>query len=675
MGQNTSPEDLIAQSAPQRAWYSGSVDEFLLCERQAILGQLLDRATFAVELPQRHAWQTEIEVLKSALHSYRGRGRIYLEYAIPRLGGRIDAVVLIDHVLFVVEFKVGETEFQASALDQVFDYALDLKNFHDATHEVFVAPILVATGATASKSDVRETPQRDRLLYPICAVPQSLESIFREVTASTNASQIDAGCWERGRYCPTPTIIEAAQALYAGHRVEEISRSDAAAINLTRTSEALCEIIRVSEAQSQKSICFVTGVPGAGKTLIGLNIATQHFDQESKLYSVFLSGNGPLVEVLREALAQDRQRRELVQGRRLRLKAARSEVKTFIQNVHHFRDDCLKDDRRPPIEHVAIFDEAQRAWNAHQTSKFMRQKRQRADFRESEPEFLISCLDRHADWATIVCLVGGGQEINTGEAGIGEWFATLLRRFTDWNVYLSPRLHDSEFGSGEILESLRAHPGVHFRDDLHLSVSMRSFRAESVSQFVKHLLDQDEVGARRLLREFGAKYPIRLTRDVTRAKAWLRAQARGSERYGLVVSSQAYRLKPHAIDVRAPVEPVHWFLGDKCDVRSSYYLEDVATEFHVQGLELDWTGVVWDADLRFRPQGWTHHSFVGTRWKNIRAADDQQFLKNAYRVLLTRARQGMVVVVPEGDTKDVTRTPELYDPTFKYLRCVGLELI
>jgi DUF2075 family protein len=455
----------------------------------------------------------------------------------------------------------------------------------------------------------------------------------------------------------------------------DISRSDACAINLGRTSEAIKEIIRVSKQQSQKSICFITGVPGAGKTLVGLNIATQHIEKTSDLYSVFLSGNGPLVAILREALARDKVSREALAGKKIRKAEASSEVKLFVQNVHHFRDECLIDLHRPPIEHVALFDEAQRAWSREQTAKFMRQKRQHADFDQSEPEYLISCLDRHPDWAVVVCLVGGGQEINTGEVGISEWIRSLKTSFPHWHIYISPRLHDTEYGAGSSIAALADRPNVHFGDDLHLGVSMRSFRSEHVAALVKNLLDLNEAEASRMLAPIIDRYPIALTRDLTRAKAWLRQKSRGSERYGMLVSSQAQRLKPHAIDVRSPMDPIHWFLDSKEDVRSSYYLEDVATEFHIQGLELDWACVVWDGDFRYSDDGWEHYSFVGRKWNRIRKPERQTYLKNAYRVLLTRARQGMVIVVPQGCDLDATRHRTYYDPTFAYLQRIGLKVI
>lgn len=492
--------------------------------------------------------------------------------------------------------------------------------------------------------------------------------------AFADAPPLHAETWRAGRYCPTPTIVEAAMALYSGHSVEAISRSDADATNLSVTSATLDRIIAEAKEKMRKVICFVTGVPGAGKTLVGLDIATKHIDPNESLYSVFLSGNGPLVNILHEALASDAVSRAKQQGGRMKKGEAQSKVKAFIQNVHHFRDECLRD-QGPPAEHVALFDEAQRAWDLAQTAKFMATKKGRSEFQQSEPEFLISCMDRHQDWAVVVCLVGGGQEINTGEAGIGGWLEAIRRGYSHWDVYLSSNLTDSEYSANGALDKLATHPRVVKTPELHLGVSMRSFRAENVALWVKQVLDGQAVRARQTLRQLQGRYPIVLTRDVATAKAWLRLQARGSERYGIVVSSQAQRLKPYAMDVKTPMDPVNWFLKDKKDVRSSYYLEDVATEFHVQGLELDWACVTWDADFRRSPNGWQHGSFVGDRWNRIHKPERQIYQKNAYRVLLTRARQGMVIVVPPGDAKDPTRLPDFYDATFEYLEGIGLSVI
>ncbi len=631
------------------------------------------RNDFDLTGTQRDSWLEQAEVLQRVLVPYRGA--IYLEFTIPRMGRRIDALVLIGPVIVVLEFKVGEQVFSSQDVDQVVDYALDLHNFHEGSHDAYIAPVLICTRAPRGRHRVPATRPSDRLFEVSCTNSDGLAATLERILSLVEAPDIRIEEWEESGYKPTPTIIEATLALYRGHSVTEISRSDAGATNLSRTAGTVASIIATIKARSQKAICFVTGVPGAGKTLVGLDAATKHLDHKDELYSVFLSGNGPLVAILQEALARDKVRQERLRGRTVRKGVALSGVRGFVQNVHHFRDDCLVNAANPPIEHVAIFDEAQRAWDLKQTADFMRRKKGRADFNQSEPEFLISCLDRHEDWAVVICLVGGGQEINTGEAGISEWLRALERSFPTWRIYVSDRLVDSEYGAGQVVEALRAREQVTFESNLHLATSIRSFRSENVSKLVKALLDLELDTARETMSQVQGRYPIALTRDLNAARRWLRGKARGSERYGIVVSSQAERLKPHALDVKTPVNPVHWFLNGKDDVRSSYYLEDVATEFHVQGLEVDWACVVWDADFRFTPEGWQHWSFRGNGWQRIHADQRKKYLKNAYRVLLTRARQGMVVVVPPGDSEDPTRDAAYYDQTFEYLSRAGMSLI
>jgi hypothetical protein len=446
----------------KRAYYSDTITKFLHLTHDEILGRLARNTEFASEPSQRDAWLEEITILKKTLSHHQGS--IYFEYSIPRMGRRIDVLLLIGPAIFVLEFKVGEKEFTSYAIDQVMDYALDLKNFHESSHEQFIAPILIATKAKAKTLSIATTPQNDKLLFPIRCNVESFSEALAGVLKFADGNAINPKEWEDGRYCPTPTIIEAAIALYAGHSVEDISRSDAGAINLKQTSDAISHIIFSSKENSKKSICFVTGVPGAGKTLIGLNIANKHIDKSSELYSVFLSGNGPLVAILREALTRNKVSNEKQRGNKLKKGAVMSEVKMFIQNVHNFRDDCLVDSEKAPIEHVALFDEVQRAWNVEQTSNFMRRKKNKPNFAHSEPEFLISCLDRHKDWAVFVCLVGGGQEINTGEAGINEWIESLNRSFPRWNIYISSRLTDSEYGAGKILEQIKTRTNVIIND-------------------------------------------------------------------------------------------------------------------------------------------------------------------------------------------------------------------
>ena len=653
-------------------YYSDTISDFLEKSTETIIGEISVNGRLGHIHTELYAWEFQISLLKDILKDFKGH--LFFEFSIPRMGRRVDCILIIKNIVFVIEFKVGEKEFLNHNIEQVWDYALDLKNFHKPSHEILLVPILVATHSKKIPLEVVFTSHNDNLTNPIRTNAENLGLTIQEViNFYQSTEEINPNEYLKGSYSPTPTIIEAAISLYNNHNVEAITRNDADAINLNYTSNYISETIDYAKQNNKKVICFVTGVPGAGKTLVGLKVATEHLDKEKGNTSVFLSGNKPLVDILQEALARDKIVQEKLKGNKITKKSARESVKAFIQIIHHYRDEYLRDPQAP-YDHVAIFDEAQRAWTKEQTVKFMHQKKGIANFQYSEPEFLISCLDRHEDWAVIVCLVGGGQEINTGEAGISEWLSAVKNKFEDWETRISPNLIDTEYNAQESIKELELTNKVVFDDKLHLSVSMRSFRAEYLSKFVKEILDFDE-NAKETLKKLNGKYPVVITRDVEKAKKWLKEKARGSERYGIVVSSQAYRLKPLAIDVKTPINHVNWFLDDKDDIRSSYFLEDVATEFQVQGLELDWVCVTWDADLRYSNEGWKTYSFVGNKWQNIHKSIRKKYLINAYRVLLTRARQGMIIVVPEGNVDDHTRQPDFYNSTFDYLKSLGIEIV
>lgn len=661
-----------------RYLYKSTISRFLSADPAVILGQMAAANSFDLTPYQRDAWVDQIQFLKEGLTGLSGD--IYFEYSIPRMGRRVDTIVLIGPAIFVVEFKVGEKSFQAQDLEQVMDYGLDLSNFHEGSHDRFIIPVLIATEASNTHLSRELIIARGRLFQPLRFNKAGIANAIELGLKAAHGPALNGLEWEQSRYKPTPTIIEATLALYRGHSVTDITKNDAGD-NLTRTSATVSEIIQSTRNNGEKAVCFVTGVPGAGKTLVGLDIATRHINAQDELYSVYLSGNGPLVAVLQEALARDKVMRAKEAGAKIRKGEAQSEVKAFIQNIHHFRDEGLHDPIQPPIEHVAIFDEAQRAWTREMTIDFMKRKKNQPDFYMSEPEFLVSCMDRHRDWAVIVCLVGGGQEINTGEAGIVEWIESVNRSFPDWKIYVSDKLLESEFGAEKTVNALAQHSAVFHVPELHLQTSIRSFRSEKVSSLVKSLLDVQSDHAQCIIREISAHYPLVLTRDIHKAKDWLKAQARGSERYGIVASSKGARLRPLALDVKAKASPVHWFLNGRDDVRSSYFMEDVATEFDVQGLELDWVCVAWDADYRYAANGWETYEFRAVpnsqamRWNKIRSDQRKSYLKNAYRVLLTRARQGMVILVPEGSDSDVTRRPEYYDKTYEYLVEMGMLVI
>ena len=658
----------------RRSYYSADLGEFAAVSPDSIVAAMARELPFDLGDEQRDAWERTIEILKGALAGL-GSGRIFFEFSIPRMGRRVDAVLVCRGAVFVIEFKVGNQAFDRADIDQCVDYALDLKNFHEGSHAAPIVPVLVATEAPAGRG--ADSPPRrgpDGVFEPALTNAAGLGAAISDVLDGPCAglAETDPVAWEGTAYKPTPTIIEAARALYANHSVYDITRHEGGARNLAETSAAVSKIIDRSKAEGRRSICFVTGVPGAGKTLAGLNIANERQSTDRGEHAIFLSGNGPLVKVLQEALARDR----VADATRPRVKKgeARREASAFIQNIHHFRDEYMGGGI--PHERVAIFDEAQRAWDRDHLSSWLARKRGRKDFDKSEPEFLIDVMGRHEGWAVIVCLVGGGQEIHAGEAGLPEWFRAVRDLHSEWDVYVSAEITDSEYAPGGDVAALASSAGAESVPDLHLSTSIRSFRSEHVSRFVKALLDTDTDTAA-ALRSGLDRYPIVVTRDFGLAKRWLRNKARGTERFGIVAAAKSYRLQPHGIYVELTVDATKWFLNGPDDPRSSYSLEYAATEFDVQGLELDWVCVAWDANLRRSGtgeggSGWHHREFRGKRWLHVRKADRQSYLRNAYRVLLTRARQGMVIFVPEGDGEDATRSPAFYDETYRYLLSLGL---
>ena len=650
-----------------RSYYSAPIAEFIGAESSPILGDLAQNHQHNLEPLQKNAWLEQIEILQSQF-ALISEGYIFFEFSIPRMGKRADVIFIYKDVVFVIEFKVGSDTYNAHDRDQVVDYALDLKYFHEGSHEACIVPILVATNAP----DKENTFELSEDLLAIClfANKTSIAQLIHECHERwPNQRILEPVAWAKSRYKPTPTIVQAAQALYRGHKVEEISRSEAGATNLTVTAGEIGEIIERSKQLGQKSICFITGVPGAGKTLAGLNITTERMRTDVDEHAVFLSGNGPLVEVLREALAREKKERDGISK-----KEARQEANTFIQNIHHFRDDNLETDLAP-VEKVVVFDEAQRAWDKAHTAKFMRQKRDQAGFDMSEPEFLIKVMDRHNDWCVIIALIGGGQEINTGEAGLPEWFSALRNRFKGWYVYYSQDMDGDEYTQGGPLKDQLQGLNAVSSKNLHLAVSVRSFRAEKLSEFVHYLIANESYKASALYDQIKDKYPIVITRELAIARQWIRGKARGGELFGLVASSGGIRLKPYGVNVKSNITAADWFLNGRRDVRACQYLEDVATEFDIQGLELDWCGVCWDGDLRYIDGEWSHYSFRGTKWQRVNKEDRRRYLSNAYRVLLTRARQGLVIFVPTGDDNDHTRPASFYDETYAYLRSCGIQAI
>ena len=707
-----------------RCLYEESIEKFLPENRKTILGHLCDGCNGNVMTTQMQAWSGEIETLQKTLLAWRdSNAHVIFEYEIPRLGKRIDVVLLLNGIIFVLEFKVGQATILENDIDQVLDYALDLRNFHKFSQDKIIVPILIATNSDRCSSEIQPSIYDSKVLNPLITGTQSFEQLIKTVLAKfPNEEPVNIN-WTISPYSPTPTIIEAARSLYLNHNVTDITRHEADNVMTDKTIASILDVIKKSKNNREKSICFVTGVPGAGKTLVGLDVAVKQTYQDSDKpiddeSAVYLSGNGPLVAVLTEALALDNCKRCKEKGEAKNLTDSRREVQKFIQIIHRYRDNMLNKIKTPivdgkleidpekairmqnagygEVEHVAIFDEAQRSWTHKRLADYLNRggtygnKLKIANFPMSEAAFLIWSLDQRDDWATIVCLVGGGQEINTGEAGISEWIKALNETFTHWKVYISPKLTESEYAEGKVNELLEKNKNVTYVENLHLGVSLRSFRAEKLSAFIHSLLALDE-NAADIYKEIKDRYPIVLTRDMGKAKRWLHERSNGSIRTGVLVTKESARFKPLGIHIlqTGDENAVHWFLEDRKDTRSSDFLEDAATEIQVQGLELDYTCLLWDADMRYEKDGWHFYKFNGkTKWNEQDKETENQkelrmYMLNAYRVLLTRARCGMVICVPSGNAnktmsgawEDSTRLPKYYDGTYEYLRSLGLEEI
>lgn len=707
-----------------RCLFNSDFEKFLSLDTKAILGTLCDNYHGVALTTTIEAWKSEIVILKNVVSELNDKdGQIIFEYDIPRLGKRIDIVLLYRGIVFCLEFKVCESRVHEMDVDQVLDYALDLKNFHRLSRDKVIAPILIATKYAEKSNQIQMSVYDDSVINPLITGESGISDLIENVLCRFSEETPVDHNWIISPYAPTPTIVEAAKKLYENHSVEDITRHEADNVSTDNTIKYILDVIQKSKTNREKSICFVTGVPGAGKTLVGLDVAVQQTYQGNDEPvedegAVYLSGNGPLVAVLNESLAKDNYKKCKDKGENKKLTDSRREVGKFIQIIHRYRDNMLAKIKNPvengvleidpekaikiaesgygEVEHVAIFDEAQRSWTKKRLADYLKRggtygnKLKVPNFPVSEAAFLIWSLDQREDWATIVCLVGGGQEINTGEAGISEWIKALNNIFPHWKVYISPKLTEPEYAEGNVNKLLAKNKNVTYSDDLHLRVSLRSYRAEKLSAFV-HAMLALEPNAADLYSEIKDNYPIVLTRDMEKAKKWLHEKVRGTERTGVLVTKESARFKPLGIHILAPGDEnaVHWFLEDKVDTRSSNYLEDAATEIQVQGLELDYTCVLWDADMRYNNKKWRYYKFNGqTKWveQTPDTENKQELIKymlNAYRVLLTRARAGMVICVPAGNSnktstgywEDSTRLPEYYDGTYQYLKSIGIEEI
>lgn len=654
-----------------RAGYFAFVLQFLKESDASILGKLTQHLAslgFDTSSAQVRVWVGILPLIKTSLSALIERmpatasWSIALEFLIPRRGGRIDVLLIADEFLFVMEWK--STLGGDNAIRQVVDYALELQDFHEGSRNRTLYPVLVI-----QEGDLISTATGQMLTpwtsSPIETNARHLTDALIEVTSGRPClagTTHGASKWIDGEYCPTPTIIEAARSLYGGHSVVEIGTTRAGEQQLRSTRAAIDSAVGWARENNQNTIIFVTGIPGAGKTLAGLDLAHGYPNE----HAAFFSGNGPLVRVLVEALARDRS-----VNRNEPIAASRREASTFIRNIHTWLDEYLNRNQSGiPYERIVVFDEAQRAWNReHSYRKFQRAS--------SEPSSILGVMSRRPDWAVVVALVGNGQEINTGEAGLREWGRALQEEFRTWTIFVPPGFvsGDQQSRLFDVVPSFLT-TQIHEDPRLFLSTSQRSFRASMLTNWVECVLAGKSNDASDIALKI-PDYPLFLTRDLDVARSWLRVRALGRRSKGLIASSGARRLKALGLDVTAELDEVLWFLSPAGDVRSCEFLETPATEFGIQGLELDWMGVVWGADFRYSGESWEVRRFVGTEWQQVKDPERRRFALNKYRVLLTRAREGMVVCVPLGDTsgKDRTRSPTFYDGTYQYLLDCGMKLV
>ena len=645
------------------AFWSGTSSAFLAAQDDAILGEISRHQIWhfrSTEAAQSPAWRDSIIALKDALRVLAAGGFpvfVLLEYPILRLGKRIDAVLLADRAIFVLEFK--REQHDADALRQTEDYALDLHDFHEHCRHHVVVPVLVTGGVARHGTMDLLLPGHVspvQVLHP-AQLGAGLLALLRRMPAPAQA--INPAAWARGAYRPVPTIIEAACMLYARHGVEEIRQAQADKPNLHGTTTAIRDAIAEAQARDQKIVLFVTGIPGAGKTLCGLNAA---FGDEA-LRGTFLTGNPTLVHVLREALARD----AIAQSADARV--ARARMESVIQALPRFRNHYLTMPDECPPETVIVIDEAQRCWSRDYAIRKTRDKA--VPLHDSEPGHLLDIIGRHEGFAALICLVGSGQEIHDGEGGLAEW-GSALRIRPDWQAICAP---DGE--GTDPRRHLGAVPGLRAHTLMHLEVPVRQVRRPAASAWVDAVLGLHAVAARAIAQQAG-DVPYWITRDLDAMRRGLRGLARGERRAGLLASAGARRLRAEGLGAELPhmdaAAVAHWFLDRfPADVRASDALEQVATEFSCQGLELDFVGLCWDADLIRAADGasWVARNFVGTKWQTIRSTEAIANQMNTYRVLLTRARYDTIIFIPRGDAQDMTRDPATYDRIAEYLLQCG----
>ena len=670
-----------------RAYYVNTIAGFKEADKEIVFAALCGDKQFPTNSQTKRSWSEEIDILQKEIPQEMA-GMILLEYNIPRMGHRADTVLLANGIVILLEFKIVDEAISPSdAKRQVLDYGLDLADFHSVTHDKIVLPLAVVKGMKTDDTILKDVAgsfkfpdPHSKVADPLAVGTDDLGTAIRSILQKYTEPAFDYAKWEDADYKPSPSIIEYERELYKKHNVEDITRKGAGDVDISNTTKAVIDVINECRNKKKKAIVFVSGVPGAGKTLIGLNISNQLGDS-----AIFLSGNAPLVTVLKTALIRDRISQEEAELDRQRSGRARRGVQALVTDAYAFRNDIVRKGLPPTIkkapEHVLIFDEAQRAWDSSSVESYMKEKRDVAGLSMSEPELMLKSLDQN-DWCTMVCLVGGGQDIHTGETGLVEWIETIRKKFKSWSIFTSNKLNNAQYIRDRNWDELVNGLDIGYRPDLYLTASMRSFKNENVSNLINCILDNDITGAVNIYDEnMKVQYHIVITQDLESARKWVRTAARGSQRSGLLVHSLAGRMDAFGIYYdKNRIQVADWFINGPDDVRSSYRMEIPASEFETQGLEIEYAIICWDADLRREDGKWAPYRFgiqkKGTtppNWIKMSYNGDEDeksrvvHVFNSYRVLLTRARQGMAIYVPKGIDGDATVNPEWYESIYKFL--------
>lgn len=656
--------------SPSKSFYASSVSSFLDSSIESVVGTLATKVSLlhiGDERQQIKSWEKQVQLLQSVISSleisHDGWG-VLLELQLLRLNRRIDCVLLIGGNILCIEFKIGSKDFLSSDLNQTVDYALCLRDFHSGSKDRPIFPILCCDeGPTICPSTFDLTCLE---LVSACAKTntQTLESTILRIcdrSSQLDEEQIDYRWFDASSYNPTPNIVNAAKGIYAGHTVKEIGRSDANGDSLQNTSKLLGEIANNAKSEKKHTICFVTGEPGAGKTLLGLDLVfSGQAGRVAGEPAALLSGNRPLVAVLQEAIAEDAKQRD-----KITKSEAKRQATQALQNLLGYLKEHSAEDSVPP-EHVIVFDEAQRAWDAETGKKLL-------DRNASEPELFLEILSK-LDWCCLVCLVGSGQEINRGEGGLQLWGAALekFNKTQRWDIFISPQSLSGKRGLIKTVDNSSIK--VQLNSDLHLVTNLRAYRNDKQGLWVEALLEGDVSFASDIANEMEHS-PAFVTRNLTNAKSWLRMRNRGGHRVGLLASSGAVRLIAEGVPFSPRSneldEVAHWFLKPTGDYRSSNALEKPLSEFVCQGLEIDYACLCWGNDLIWKENAWLVRKMSAPKWQTAKKPETIQFRLNAYRVLLTRSRAGLVIYIPEGENGDFTRNSEDFDSVYTILLKAG----